>query len=145
MKVRRSTPRGVQQSWLPDLELFAGCNARQRRDLSTLLTPVDVRAGRVLCRQGECAEECFVVVDGHADVFVDDALVAGIGPGELVGELALLAEGGLRTATVVAATDMSVLVLSRREFNALEFASPSVLHRVLRDAARRLVENANRR
>jgi len=140
-----SNPRRARQSWLPESELFAGCNSRQQRDVARLCTRVDVRAGRVLCRQGECAEECFVVVDGHADVFVDDALVAGVGPGELVGELALLAEGGLRTATVVAASDMSLLVLSRREFNGLEFASPSVLHRVLRDAARRLVENANRR
>jgi CRP-like cAMP-binding protein len=130
---------------LPELEIFAGCNSRQRRELATLCTPVDVRAGRVLCRRGESAEECFVVVDGHADVFVDGARVASIGPGELIGEIALLAEGGRRSATVVAATDMSLLVLSRREFRGLEFASPTVLHRVLRDAMRRLLENATRR
>ena len=129
----RANPRRARQSWLPELELFTGCSSRQRRDVATLCTSVDVRAGRVLCRQGEHAEECFVVVDGHADVFVDGARVAGIGPGELAGELALLAAGGLRTATVVAATDMSLLVLSRREFKQLESASPTVLHRVLRD------------
>jgi hypothetical protein len=39
---------------------------------------------------------------------------------------------------------MSLLVLSRREFKQLESASPTVLHRVLRDAARRLVQNASR-
>jgi CRP-like cAMP-binding protein len=98
-----------------------------------------------LCRQGEYAEQCFVVVDGRADVFVDGARVAGIGPGEIVGELALLATGGVRTATVVAATDMSLLVMSRREFAQLESASPTVVHRVLRDATRRLLENATRR
>jgi CRP-like cAMP-binding protein len=140
-----SNPKRARQSSLPEFDLFAGCNSRQRRDVARLCTPVDVRAGRVLCRQGECAEECFVVIDGHADVFVDDVRVAGIGPGELAGELALLGERGLRTATVVAATDMSLLVLSRREFKDLELASPAVLHRVLRDAARRLVENATRR
>ena len=137
----RANPRRTRQSWLPEVELFTGCSSRQRQDLATLCTSVDVRAGRVLCRQGEHAEECFVVVDGHADVFVDGARVAGIGPGEL----ALLAAGGLRTATVVAATDMSLLVLSRREFKQLESASPTVLQRVLRDATRRLVENATRR
>ena len=35
-------------------------------------------------------------------------------------------------------------VLSRREFKELEYASPTVMHRVLRDGARRLVENATR-
>jgi CRP-like cAMP-binding protein len=141
----RSNPREVRQSWLPELELFAGCSSRQRRELATLCTPCDVRAGRVLCRQGERAEQCFVVVEGRADVFVDGARVARVGAGELVGELALLANGGLRTATVVAATEMRLLVLSRREFTGLESASPTVLHRVLREAARRLVENASRR
>ncbi len=141
----KKNARGARGSWFPELELFSGCNARQRREIAALCTPVEVRAGRVLCRQGECANECFVVVDGHADVIVDHARIARIGPGEVAGELGLLAEQGLRTATVVAATDMSLLVLSRREFNQLEFASPNVLHRVLRDAARRLVENVTRR
>ena len=107
----RANPRRARQSWLPELDLFTGCSSRQRRDVASLCTWVDVRAGRFLCRQGEQAEECFVVVDGHADVFVDGARVAGIGPGELAGELALLGAGGLRTATVVAATDMSLLIL----------------------------------
>ena len=142
----RSIPmRASRRSWLPELALFKGCSPRQLRELSTLCTPVNVRAGRVLCRQGEPAQQCFVVVDGRADVFVDGALVAGIEAGELAGELALLAAGGRRTATVVAATDMRLLALSRREFTNLKSASPTVLHRVLRDATRRLVENATRR
>ena len=127
-----ANPRRARQSWLPELELFTGCSPVSG-GISRALHAVDVRAGRVLCRQGEYAEECFVVVDGHADVFVDGARVAGIGRASC--RRARPARGArTATATVVAATDMSLLVLSRREFKQLESASPTVLHRVLRGA-----------
>jgi CRP-like cAMP-binding protein len=57
----------------------------------------------------------------------------------------LIAARGRRTATVVAGTDIHLLVFSRREFASLGAAAPPVLHRVLREATRRLVENAERR
>jgi CRP-like cAMP-binding protein len=127
------------------IELFAACSPRERRTLSRLCTTVDVRAGRVLCRQGQLGEECFVVVDGRADVFIDDARVASIGAGEAFGELALFSRNAARAATVVAATDMQLLVLNRREFKALAEGWPSVRERLLRAATRRLLENAERR
>jgi CRP-like cAMP-binding protein len=133
-----------RRSWLPELELFAGCRARQRREVAAVCTPLDVNAGRVLCRQGDDAGECFIVVAGRADVFIDQSLVATVGPGDLVGELALLATRGRRSATVVAATDMSLLALSRREFASLGVAAPSAMQHVLGNATRRLTENAQR-
>jgi NTE family protein len=130
---------------LPDLELFHGCRSRELREFGQLCTTVSVRSGRVLCRQGEIGRECFVIVAGRADVFIDNARVATVAKGDLVGELALLADRASRTATVVATTDMRLLVLTRREFAALAESAPGVLQRVLREATRRLVENSARR
>jgi CRP-like cAMP-binding protein len=130
---------------MPQVELFDGCSARELCAISRLCTPVSVRAGRVLCRQGELAEECFIVVDGRADVFIDDSLVASVGVGHILGELALLARSAVRTATVLAATDMQLLAFSRREFSSLAGNAPGVHQRVLREASRRVVENAERR
>ena len=110
------------------------------REFRRLCTTVHVRSGRVLCRQGELGQECFVVVEGRADVFIDITRVATVGTGELIGELALLAQRACRTATVVATTDMPLLVLTRQEFASLAESSPGVLQRVLRERTRRLVE-----
>lgn len=63
--------------------------------------------------------------------------VARFGQGDFFGEVATL-DGGPRTATVVASTDMEVLVLSRGEFDMLVKSSPEVAHRVLRAMASRL-------
>ena len=133
-----------RRSWLPELELFAGCSPRQCRELQSVCTPLDVRAGQTLCRQGEVAEQCFIVVSGHADVFMDGALVAEVHDGELIGELALLGGPRRRNATVIAGSDMRVLALSRREFSSLNAASLTVQQRVLGAAIRRLIENAQR-
>ena len=133
-----------RRSWLPELELFAGCSPRQCRELQSVCTPLDVAAGHILCRQGEIAEQCFIVVSGRADVYLDGARVAEVHEGELVGELALLGGRRRRTATVVAATDMRVLAMSRREFTTLKASSFSVQQRVLGGAIRRLIENADR-
>jgi CRP-like cAMP-binding protein len=124
------------------LEILRECSSRELEAVAQLCTPVAVRAGRELCGQGECASQCFIVVDGWANVFVDGVLVAKVGPSELVGELALLAPRGRRCATVTAATDMHLLVLSAAEFSMLQRAAPTVTHRVLREATHRLIGNA---
>ena len=52
-------------------------------------------------------------------------------PGSFFGEMALI-DGGERTATVTATTDMQLLVLDRRDFNEmLEVAMPSVVPKLL--------------
>jgi CRP-like cAMP-binding protein len=133
-----------RRSWLPELELFAGCSPRQCRELQSVCTPLDVAAGHILCRQGAVAEQCFIVVSGRANVFMDGALVAEVHDGELIGELALLGGPRRRNATVIAASDMRVLALSRREFASLKAASMTVQQRVLGAAIQRLIDNAQR-
>jgi CRP-like cAMP-binding protein len=63
--------------------------------------------------------------------------IARFGPGDFFGEVAVL-DGGARTATVVADSDMTVLVLSPSEFDALLDLSPQVARRVVAAMASRL-------
>src|SRR6476620_3929474 len=87
---------------LAELELFSHCTPGQLRRIDQLCTPARVPGGRVLCLQGAAARECFVVVEGRAEVTVDGRFVATIERGQLIGEIALMAPGGRRTATVTA-------------------------------------------
>ena len=98
--------------------LFCGCSASEVRLAASLLTELWFSAGRVLIRQDEVGNECFVLVSGEAVVERDGMIVGHATAGAIVGELALM--GGVsRTATVTATTDIQLLVMSRREFASL--------------------------
>lgn len=65
--------------------------------------------GERLVTQGEAGDEIFLLLDGLLTVVIDDEPVAEVGPGAVLGEMAVL-EGGIRTATLVAATPVRVAV-----------------------------------
>jgi len=65
--------------------------------------------------------------------------IAMLGPGQYFGEMALL-DRGPRTATIVADTDMSLLVLGQREFAGLLDQIPSLSYKLLATMAARLRE-----
>ena len=127
-----------------DVALFADCTNRELRRIDTLATIVDKKAGHVLCRQGEIGSQCFVLLDGHVHVDTNCRQYT-VGPGAPLGEIALLITNGRRRATVTARTDVAVLVFTRTEFNQLMQGLPIVAHKILNEATRRLVENAEAR
>jgi hypothetical protein len=67
-------------------------------------------AGEALVEQGQEGRELFLILDGVVDVEVDGEEVAELGPGALIGEMALL-EGGKRQASVYATTPVRVVVV----------------------------------
>jgi hypothetical protein len=79
------------------------------------LEQVSVPAGRAVFRQGDPADRYYVIEDGVADVVGDGHLVAKLGPGDGFGEIALLRRV-LRTATVLAATDLRLSTLTSDRF-----------------------------
>ena len=105
--------------------------------LSNLGTSVTIRGGKCLTTTGGREVEAFLVFSGTATCFVRDVEVARFGRGDFFGEVATL-DGGPRTATVVADTDMELLVFDKFEFENLVRASPEVAHRILRVMATRL-------
>lgn len=133
MAQRRRTQAGDTYG----LPIFAGCTKRTMKRVSGLGTRVRIPAGRALTKTGAGGGEVLIVVAGTAICQVHGVEVARFGPGEFFGEVATL-DGGPRTATVVARTDMEVLVLNRLEFEALVKSSPEVAHRILRAMAQRL-------
>ncbi len=95
------------------VSLFEDLDDAALRDVSEALTATQVDAGEVLIRAGETGHDAFVVVSGEADVVIGERTMATLGPGEIIGEMALL-DGSPRVATVVARTPMHLLVLGRR-------------------------------
>lgn len=112
------------------LPLFASCSKRELSRIARAGDEVHVPAGKVLVDQGEMGREAFVILSGKAAVKRNGRKIATLGPGDPVGELALL-DRGPRTASVVATTDLSVFVLSTRGFNAVVDDSPGLSRKLL--------------
>jgi hypothetical protein len=66
-----------------------------------------LRRGATLVAQGDPGHELYLLFDGLLAVEIDGATVAELGPGAVVGEVALL-DGGRRTATLRAITPCRV-------------------------------------
>jgi CRP-like cAMP-binding protein len=132
---RMSRPSHI--SHLANVPLFAGCTKKELQVVARASDELAVGAGRTLCEQGAVGREAFVIVDGTADVRRNNKKVATLGAGACVGELSLL-DHGPRTATVVAATDLTVLVIGAREFAAIVDEVPPIAHKLLRSLAARI-------
>lgn len=85
--------------------------------LVPLIDIVEVEAGRTLARQGTRGREACIVLEGRGEILIDDELIATVGPGDFVGEMAML-DHGPRTATVRAETPMRMLVIGPQAFAA---------------------------
>src|SRR4051794_11234448 len=97
------------------LTVFSGCSDEELGVARSLMTPVHVPAGTTLITEHEPGRECFIIQSGVAIVAQGGVPVAHLGPGEVVGEMALI-DGAPRTATVCAETDLELFVQTEREF-----------------------------
>jgi CRP/FNR family cyclic AMP-dependent transcriptional regulator len=122
---------------LKSVPLFASCTDRDLARIDKAVDEMSVPPGTVLTRQGDIGREAFIIVSGTATVTRDGVEVATVGPGVQIGELALL-DGGPRTATVTATTDMDLLVLSKAAFNGVLDEIPTLAHRIAVALARRV-------
>jgi CRP-like cAMP-binding protein len=122
---------------LRTVPLFSHCTKKELTLLSGLTTVLNIPAGHVVVRQGQPGREFIVIVQGKATVAIDGQTVATLGSGDFVGEIALL-DGGPRTATVTADTDLVAEVMSHREFATLLMDVPEVTRGILKGVAARL-------
>lgn len=122
---------------LESIGLFSELSAKERKAVSRLMTAVRVKPGRELITEGDVGREFLVINDGEATVRRGGKVVARLGAGDFMGELAVIA-GVPRTATVTADTEMSVSVLNRREFSTLLDDQPKLARKILVGAVKRL-------
>jgi CRP-like cAMP-binding protein len=117
--------------------LFEGLARSELIQLAKVTEDMEVKADKVLCREGETAREFFVIIDGEVDVTQGDKHLRTLGGGEFFGEIALI-EHSTRTATVTTKTPLRFFVLTSQGFWSLMEHSPGVERKVLRALAKRL-------
>jgi MFS family permease len=127
----------VQIALLRSLPLFAELPAPAIEGLAAALTPVQLRAGAVLIRQGDPGDVYYAIAAGELDALQDGRLLRRCGRGEGVGEIALL-RAIPRTATVIAHSAATVYQLGREPFLAAVLGHAPTLRQADRIADTRL-------
>lgn len=122
---------------LKAVPLFAGCSGRELKSIAASVKEVHFPAGRTICKEGESGVGLHVVIDGETKVQVKGRTKRRLGPGAFFGEVALL-DGGPRSATVIAETDVTTLSLPVWSFRSVLKANPSLSLKMMEELGRRL-------
>jgi CRP-like cAMP-binding protein len=118
-----------KEQLIRSVSLFANLSNDELREVVRLVDEVDVDAGHTLIEEGRTGGECFVIVDGRVEVLRDGERIDEAGPGEVLGELALL-DRKPRNASAVALEPSRLLVLAPAEFRSLLNHQPDVRAKV---------------
>jgi CRP-like cAMP-binding protein len=110
-----------------DFGLLAGAGAPVRT----------YKAGDVIFRQGDKAEELFVIQSGSVEIRLGSRLLDALPERSIFGEMALI-DGAPRSATAIAATDVRLVPVGEKQFLLMVSRTPYFALNVMRALARRL-------
>ncbi|MCU7650993.1 Crp/Fnr family transcriptional regulator [Pseudomonas piscis] len=96
-----------------------------------------VQQGEVLIAQGDEADHVFVIVEGHAQAFVDGHKVGDVPKDEIFGAMSVFT-GEKRSASVIASEPTTVMLIPRDQFLSLTQSNPRVAHSLIESMARRI-------
>ena len=113
-----------------------------KRDLNKVLDiakPTVHTEGAEVMTEGRGGVGFHLITDGKAKVQRGGRTVATLGPGEFFGEMALV-DDGPRSASVLADTDLTTLVISKWEFRPLVKSHPELAWKLIEHLVVRLRE-----
>ncbi len=124
----------MDQKRLKAIPLFADLSRKDLERIARWADEVDVPAGYHLMDQGRFPHEFFVIEEGTVSITKDGQHITDLGPGDFCGEIAIV-EHDRRTASVVATTPVTAIVMFARDFEAMDAEMPEVAARI-QDAIR---------
>ena len=128
---------------LRGIPLFAELDDEALTSVAEVSSEFEVPAGRVLVEHGQPGSGMFCITEGTVTVDLPGGPVE-LGPGEFVGELAILADGVTRVARVRASTPVKGVAIGRSAFSELLRREPNVALGMLPVLARRLADAESR-
>ena len=133
---------------LSRMRLFAGLSEDELAILEKLVFVNRVPVGDVVCREGDRSDFVCFVVRGCLDIVKNnegggEVVIAHLRPGDCMGEMALV-DHDPRSATVRAAEDSTLIVLTRKGIEQLRKRSPHAVSLVMENIARLLCTHLRR-
>jgi len=94
-------------------------------------------AGEELIHQDDEADDVFIIIEGHAEAFVDGHRVGEVQKNEIFGAMAVFT-GEQRSATVIASEPCTVMAIPKDQFVSLMHSNPRIAHSLIESLARRI-------
>ena len=131
---------------LAEVPLFKLLDVGARTTLAERLEKICAPAGKALFSRGDPGDALYVVTTGEVELFFKNdtgerILLEKAGPGDFFGEISLL-DGGPRTATAVALTDVEAIVVDRGDLSEFLRLRPEAAMSLLAAMGQRLRESA---
>ncbi|MEO7940430.1 MAG: PEP/pyruvate-binding domain-containing protein [Burkholderiaceae bacterium] len=124
-------------SALQRVGLFADMDRRQAEQIARLLKERRFAHGETVIVEGSGGAAVYLIASGEATVSHNGTAIATLGPGDHFGEIALI-DGGARSATVTATTELVCYGLTFWEFRPLVERNGAIAWKLLQALARRL-------
>lgn len=109
--------------------------------LLPFMHPRPIKAGETLFKKGDDAGEMFYIASGRMRLVEYDVT---LGPGEVVGEIAMFSPTRTRTRSIVAETDCELMAIGESEIKQLYYQNPRFGFYLIQLITRRLVMNMER-
>jgi CRP/FNR family transcriptional regulator, cyclic AMP receptor protein len=110
---------------LKKVPLFSKLNKQGLQQVAQIADELDLPAGKEMATEGDRGREFFVLLNGEAEVTKQGTRINTMKKGDFFGEIALVTKMP-RTATVTATSDVDVLVITERDFDALLKKTPEI-------------------
>ena len=127
----------VDPARLKALSLFAPLSDRQRAKVAPHCHAVVIPQGEHLLDEGYSAYEFFVIEEGKAAVVSAGKHLRDLGPGDFLGEIAILSQKA-RTASVIAVSTVKAIAMSANDFRDMTESIPEVAKQINEAAQERL-------
>ena len=121
---------------LAKLPLFGELDHHDLSHVAGWVTEKRFADGDVLIEEGALPTDVYLIESGTVDVTHEEQLIASLGPGDVVGEIALL-DPQRRTATVTATSTVRTVALSVSDFASMDEEMPEITKQLREIAERR--------
>ena len=120
---------------LKAIPLFSHLSDEEAKRLAAFATETSAAEGQILMKQGDYAVELIAIEEGTADIIQDGKKIASLGPGDLIGEMALFNREP-RNADVIATSPMRLLKLTHWEIRRMSDETIERIREVVDQRAR---------
>ncbi|MBM3266162.1 MAG: cyclic nucleotide-binding domain-containing protein [Candidatus Sericytochromatia bacterium] len=120
---RPVTSKSANRDAMKRAQVFAGLTDEEYEKLEQIAQPFPVERTHTVCTAGDPATSFFLITRGQVEVQIEKSgrafPLARLGPGQCVGEMALIYKTDKRSATVVAVDQTHLLMWEFEDFNRL--------------------------
>jgi CRP/FNR family cyclic AMP-dependent transcriptional regulator len=118
-------------------DLFSSLSKRSLDAVAASARTVEHPAGKTITTEGDAGVGFHLIIDGRATVAVGGSERAEIGRGRYFGEISLI-DGGPRSATITAKTDLTTISLATWDFRPILESEPDIARALLLVMCKRL-------